>query len=289
MGKALDAAAVERFHRDGFYAPVPVAAREDALRMRAQLESYEAEHGGPLKGSVRFKSHLLFKWLAGLHPLAAGSSIRSRTSSAPTSWSGPRTGGSRRRTRRAMSPGTRTASTGGLDSDKLLTVWVALSRSNIASGCMRYLPGSHFGTRPAPPRDLPWRQHAHAGTGNHRRHRRVQSGERRAGTGRGFDLRVPYRARIASQPHRRPPHRSGRPLHSARCASGAFGPRQRGAGAGGRHPRSLRAGAANRSSTSTRTRSSSTGGRRRNAARSSTTAPTGRHTGPETSKAEMVA
>ena len=39
--------------------------------------------------------------------------IRSRTSSAPTSWSGRRTGGSRRRTPRATFPGTRTASTGG--------------------------------------------------------------------------------------------------------------------------------------------------------------------------------
>ena len=55
MGKMLDAAAVGQFHRDGFYAPVRVASREEAWRMRGRLEAYEAEHGGPLKGSVRFK------------------------------------------------------------------------------------------------------------------------------------------------------------------------------------------------------------------------------------------
>ena len=33
----------------------------------------------------------------------------------------------------------------GLDTDKLVTVWVALSPSTIQSGCMRVLPGSHLG------------------------------------------------------------------------------------------------------------------------------------------------
>ena len=43
----------------------------------------------------------------------------------------------------------------GLDSEKLVTVWVALSTSNVASGCMRYLPGSHRGP------DLPHRETYH--------------------------------------------------------------------------------------------------------------------------------
>ena len=113
MGRVLDAAAVERFHQDGFYAPVPVASREDALRMRAHLEAYENEHGGPLKGSVRFKSHLLFKWLADfirspriLDPVEdiIGPDIMVWS----TDWwlKEPNS-------HRAMSPGTRTASTGG--------------------------------------------------------------------------------------------------------------------------------------------------------------------------------
>ena len=112
MGKVLDATQVEQFHRDGFHAPVQVASAEEAFEMRGQLEAYEAEHGGPLKGSVRFKSHLLFKWLADF--------VRSPSVLDPVEdiigpdimvWSTD--GGSRKRTPRATSPGTRTASTGG--------------------------------------------------------------------------------------------------------------------------------------------------------------------------------
>ena len=154
MGKALDAAAVERFHRDGFHAPVRVASKAEALEMRGRLEAYEAAHGGPLKGSVRFKSHLLFKWLADL--------VRSPRILDPvedligpdvmvwsTDWW----------IKEANSPSFvswhQDSQYWGLDSGKLVTVWVALSTSNVASGCMRYLPGSHRGP------DLPHRETWH--------------------------------------------------------------------------------------------------------------------------------
>ena len=154
MGKVLDAAAVEQFHRDGFYAPVQVAAREEALRMRGRLEACEAAHGGPLKGSVRFKSHLLFKWLADfirsprvLDPVedvigpdimvwSTDWWIKEANSPSYVSWH-------------------QDSQYWGLDSDKLVTVWVALSPSNVASGCMRYMPGSHLGP------DLPHRETYH--------------------------------------------------------------------------------------------------------------------------------
>ncbi|MCY3596207.1 MAG: hypothetical protein OXG71_02040, partial [Rhodospirillales bacterium] len=64
MGKVLDAAAIAQFRRDGLYAPVQIASGEEARRLRAQLEAGETDHGGPFKGSVRYKSHLLFKWLS---------------------------------------------------------------------------------------------------------------------------------------------------------------------------------------------------------------------------------
>ena len=154
MGKVLDEAAVEQFRRDGFYAPVPVTSREEALRMRAQLETYEAAHGGPLKGSVRFKSHLLFKWLANfirspnlLNPVEdiIGPDIMVWS----TDWW----------LKEANSPSYvswhQDSQYWGLDSERLVTVWVALSPSNMASGCMRYMPGSHVGP------DLPHRETFH--------------------------------------------------------------------------------------------------------------------------------
>ena len=154
MGKVLDGAAIARFHQDGFYAPVPVATRSEALEMRGCLEAYEAEHGGPLKGSVRFKSHLLFKWLADfirspriLDPVEdiIGPDIMVWS----TDWW----------LKEANSPSYvswhQDSQYWGLDSEKLVTVWVALSPSNVASGCMRYLPGSHLGP------DLPHRETYH--------------------------------------------------------------------------------------------------------------------------------
>ena len=154
MGKALDAAQIDRFHRDGFLAPIQAATAEEALGMRRWLEAYEAEHGGPLKGSVRFKSHLLFKWLADF--------VRSPSVLDPvediigpdimvwsTDWW----------LKEARSPSYvswhQDSQYWGLDSDKLVTVWVALSRSKVASGCMRYMPGSHLGP------DLPHRETFH--------------------------------------------------------------------------------------------------------------------------------
>ena len=154
MGKVLDTAEVERFHRDGFHAPVQVASKAEALEMRGRLEDYEAAHGGPLKGSVRFKSHLLFKWLADfvrsprlLDPVedligpdimvwSTDWWIKEANSPSFVSWH-------------------QDSQYWGLDSEKLVTVWVALSASNVANGCMRYLPGSHRGP------DLPHRETYH--------------------------------------------------------------------------------------------------------------------------------
>ena len=154
MGKVLEEAAVEQFRRDGFYAPLQVASKEEALQMRARLEAYENAHGGPLRGSVRFKSHLLFKWLSDfirspgvLDPVedVIGPDIMVWS----TDWW----------LKEANSPSYvswhQDSQYWGIDSEKLVTVWVALSSSTVASGCMRYLPGSHRG------RDLPHRETYH--------------------------------------------------------------------------------------------------------------------------------
>ena len=213
--------------------------------MREQLEAYESKHGGPLRGSVRFKSHLLFKWLADF--------IRSPSVLDPvediigpdimvwsTDWW----------LKEAKSPSYvswhQDSQYWGLDSEKLVTVWVALSPSNIASGCMRYMPGSHLGP------DLPHRETYHDDN-LLTRGQEITEGIDEAKAvnvelepGEGSTLRVPDRACVASQPHRRPPHRAGGPVHSARRASGAIGPGQRRARARCRYARALRAGARTR-------------------------------------------
>lgn len=143
MPKSLEVAQIERFRSDGYLAPIRIASEQRARGWRAQLEAFEAKNG-PLKGSVRFKSHLLFKWMADL--------IRSDAVLDPvedligpdilcwsTDWW----------IKEAHSPSFvswhQDSQYWGLDTRRLVTVWVALSPSTVASGCMRVLPGSHEG------------------------------------------------------------------------------------------------------------------------------------------------
>jgi len=80
--KTLTSTAVERYHRDGFYFPIPVLTPDEARDYRRRLEAVEAAHGGTLTAEIRQKPHLLFTWLADLvrHPaiLVEGGFISSK-------------------------------------------------------------------------------------------------------------------------------------------------------------------------------------------------------------------
>ena len=143
MSKALKPEAIERLRRDGFYFPIPGVSARQAAGYRRQLKAFEAANGGALKGSNRFKTHLLFKWLADLirapHILDTvedliGPDILCWT----THWF----------IKDAASPDYvswhQDNNYWGLDTKNLVSVWVALSPATIESGCMRMLPGSHL-------------------------------------------------------------------------------------------------------------------------------------------------
>ena len=144
MTKILSDPQVDQFHKNGFLSAFPVLSVDQAMQHRANLESFETENGGTLKGSLRFKNHLLFKWLSDLirsprildtvediigPDILVWSTdwwIKEANSPQFVSWH-------------------QDSQYWGLDTDKLVTVWVALSPSTIQSGCMRVLPGSHQG------------------------------------------------------------------------------------------------------------------------------------------------
>jgi len=143
MPKVLKPEAIERLHRDGFYFPIPGVSARQAADYRRQLEAFEAANGGALKGANRFKTHLLFKWLADLirapHILDTvedliGPDILCWT----THWF----------IKDAASPDYvswhQDNNYWGLDTKNLVSVWVALSPATIKGGCMRMLPGSHL-------------------------------------------------------------------------------------------------------------------------------------------------
>ena len=144
MRKKLTDLQVSQFQETGFLSAFPVLSADQALHLRANLETFEAENDGVLTGSLRFKNHLLFKWLSDLirspkildavediigHNIMVWSTdwwIKEANSPQFVSWH-------------------QDSQYWGLDTDKLITVWVALSPSTIQSGCMRVLPGSHLG------------------------------------------------------------------------------------------------------------------------------------------------
>ena len=144
MGKFLTEKQVEDFGANGFVPPFSVATTDLMQGMRSKLESFEQAQGGALRGSQRFKNHLLFKWLSdfirtprildavedliGPDILVWSTDWWIKESRSPqfVSWH-------------------QDSQYWGLDSDRLVTVWVALSPATVQSGCMRVLPGSHVG------------------------------------------------------------------------------------------------------------------------------------------------
>ena len=144
MGKVLSEAEVDAFRRDGFHSPIKAITADEAQTYRRALEDFERENQGPLKGPQRFKSHLLFKWVANLVRTPAildavedliGPDILCWT----TNWW----------IKDAKSPSFvswhQDSHYWGLDVENLVTAWVALSPATIESGCMRLLAGSHRG------------------------------------------------------------------------------------------------------------------------------------------------
>lgn len=70
MPKFLTAAQIAQYREDGFLSPIRVMGEDEAFALRAKLEAIEAGMGGPLRGDLRHKTHLLFPFLADLvrHP-----------------------------------------------------------------------------------------------------------------------------------------------------------------------------------------------------------------------------
>src|SRR3954469_16097028 len=63
MAKTLSDADVEKFRRDGYVFPLPVASAAETADFRARLAAVEAHDGGRLSRSTNQKPHLLLPWL----------------------------------------------------------------------------------------------------------------------------------------------------------------------------------------------------------------------------------
>jgi len=141
--KRLSSAEVDAFARTGYHFPVRAMTEHDALDYRRRLEQSEALVGGPLRGALRSKPHLLFPWanelirhpaildavedLLGPNLLAWSSSFFIKDAKDPSfvSWH-------------------QDSTYWGLSHPDVVTAWVALSDSVVENGCMRVIPGTHL-------------------------------------------------------------------------------------------------------------------------------------------------
>src|SRR6476646_448671 len=142
MPKLLSLTEIERFRNEGYLSPVRIMSEDEAASIRARLEESESRTGGPLRGDLRHKTHLLFPWLADLvrNPkildaiedlygpdLLCWTSnffIKEARNPAFVSWH-------------------QDATYWGLSAPDVVSAWVALTPSNMANGAMGVMPGSH--------------------------------------------------------------------------------------------------------------------------------------------------
>jgi non-haem Fe2+, alpha-ketoglutarate-dependent halogenase len=142
MPKALTQAQIAAYERDGYLAPVPALSETEARGLRAHLETVEAGMGGPLRGDIRHKAHLLFPFLAELirHPkildaiedvlgpdlLCWNTNFFIKEAETPSfvSWH-------------------QDSTYWGLSAPDVCTAWVALTPSNLDNGAMAVIPKTH--------------------------------------------------------------------------------------------------------------------------------------------------
>src|SRR5204863_711642 len=142
MGTRLSSSAVAAYERDGFACPIRVLSAAEAREVRLRLEGVERLQGGPLRGELRHKAHLVFTWLDRLvrHPVildaveailganllcwSTSFFIKEARDSAYVSWH-------------------QDATYWGLSEPDVVTAWVAFTDATVENGAMRMVPGSH--------------------------------------------------------------------------------------------------------------------------------------------------
>jgi ectoine hydroxylase-related dioxygenase (phytanoyl-CoA dioxygenase family) len=143
MPKKLSVEQVEAYRRDGYVFPVRVVSQADAHALRHALEDHEHRTGAPLQGRARLKTHLLFTWADHIvHHPAILDAVEDLIGPNILCWT-TNFFIKEARTRDFVSYH-QDAAYWGLEPDDVVTAWVALSPSNLQSGCMKVVPGSHL-------------------------------------------------------------------------------------------------------------------------------------------------
>ena len=143
MPKLLTPSQIDAYGRNGFVFPVRAIAAGAAAECRSRLEAFEATTGGPLRGELRHKTHLLFPFLADLvrnatildaiedlygpNLLCWSTNFFIKEPATPSfvSWH-------------------QDSTYWGLSSPDVVTAWVAFTPATRANGAMQFIPGTHL-------------------------------------------------------------------------------------------------------------------------------------------------
>lgn len=142
MGKVLAQAQIDSFHAQGFVSPVDVMSEAEALDYAARLQAAERRYPQELNPENRNNPHLAFRFLDELvhHPVVLDA-VEDLIGPDFALWGSVLF---------AKEPQTehyvswhQDATYMGLEPHNFVTPWLALSESNLESGCMSMIPGSH--------------------------------------------------------------------------------------------------------------------------------------------------
>lgn len=142
MPKLLSSETIAAYARDGYYSPISVLSAIDASKYRRALETHEAKSGQPLQGNWRHKTHLLFTWADALvhHPVILDA-VEDIIGPDILCWT------TTFFIKEASHPGFiswhQDSTYWGLDPHDVISAWVAFTRSDLESGCMQVIPGTH--------------------------------------------------------------------------------------------------------------------------------------------------
>ena len=142
MPKLLSTDEVADYRDRGYHFPIDALSAGEVTKFRRKLEDYEAESGGPIKGEMRHRSHVLFTWINEMvrHPKildAMEDLLGPNLLCWNTSFF----------IKEAHDPGFvswhQDATYWGLSSSDVATAWIAMSPANKVSGCMKFVAGTH--------------------------------------------------------------------------------------------------------------------------------------------------
>ena len=144
MAKILTDKQIKQYQTDGYVFPVRAMSSSETENITRKIEAFENEYECEAQQKLVFKAHLPFKWLNDIvrHPkildavedllgpdlLCWGAGFFQKNAHDPrfVSWH-------------------QDSYYYGLDPSETCTAWLAFTPSNLLSGCVRVLPGSHRG------------------------------------------------------------------------------------------------------------------------------------------------